>query len=162
MASQGTDIFRDRQRESEFQHSRWLRVKTDFGGMRSEKEILVLLAGGEDGWFDGRMPYVGLDNWNRAVKEAMKKTESHQIAAGRGRGSLRFATPITYGYCLTAHKSQGSQYRRVTTYVPGDLRSKFFQKPTKLPNGKIMSFSTRWLYTAISRAIKRSTLLVSK
>lgn len=135
--------------------SRYLTIRSMASPSEPEKQIVALLTGGEV-QFDGKMKYVGLHNWKEAVARAERK-EYEQTGK-----SFDGVSSITYGYCLTAHKAQGSQYRRVTTYVPGDLRNKHFQKQTRLPDGRQMSYSTRWLYTAISRAVERSSLIVSR
>lgn len=115
-------------------------------GLDETFEILTFVSGGRWGVFDGTRPYVELRKWNEALE-----------AAGLSRFEV---VPLTYGYCLTAHKVQGSEFRRATTLLLGDLRSAHFRKPTVLPNGERMPFSTRWLYTSLSRARRHSTLLV--
>ncbi len=70
--------------------------------------------------------------------------------------------PVTWNYCLTAHLAQGSEYRRVTTFIPGDFTNPHFKKPTTLPDGTEMKFSMRFLYTALSRAREHATLIVSR
>lgn len=97
--------------------------------------------------FSGTMPYVPLATWKAALREAKVKVD---------------VLPVTFGYCLTAHLAQGSGYRRVTTVLPGDLRHPHFVKSTRLPDGMTMPFSMRFLYTALSRAVDRSSLIVSQ
>lgn len=50
---------------------------------------------------------------------------------------------VDYGYCLTVHKSQGSEWSRVGIYAPEFLASRMAAEDAK-----------RWLYTAITRARK--------
>ena len=62
-------------------------------------------------------------------------------------------TPLTYGYVSTAHKAQGSEFRKVTIFLSGsDLHNPHFRADTVLPNGESMPFATRWLYTSLTRA----------
>jgi ATP-dependent exoDNAse (exonuclease V) alpha subunit len=69
--------------------------------------------------------------------------------------------PVTYGYVSTAHKAQGSEYRRVTIFLAAeDLVNDHFRKDTVLPNGKIMSFATRWLYTSLTRSKQKVSLIL--
>lgn len=122
--------------------TRYLRVKVDLGAMGSvEVTLLVPTA-----TFDGTMPYVPLADMRRATKQA----------------DCGDPVPVTFAYCLTGHSIQGSEFRRVTTFIPGDFRSKNFTKPTTLPDGTSMPFSMRFLYVAISRAKERADLIVSR
>lgn len=77
----------------------------------------------------------------------------------RGAG-VNEPIPMTYGYCGTAHKFQGSEARRVTVFLANeDLHNPHFCAITTLPNGEKMPFSTRWLYTAATRAKDRLSLI---
>lgn len=68
--------------------------------------------------------------------------------------------PITYGYVSTAHKAQGSEFRRVTVFLSeNDFENPYFHKETSLPTGERMPFSTRWLYTAMTRAREQLTVV---
>ena len=117
--------------------TRYLRVRTT-NGVRP-----ILLVPTQK--FDGTMPYVPLSDMRRAVKNA----------------NAEDPTPVTWGYALTAHLSQGSEYRRVTTILPGDLQNPYFRKMTRLPTGEAMPFSLRFLYTSITRAKSHSTLIIA-
>lgn len=69
--------------------------------------------------------------------------------------------PITYGHVLTAHKAQGSEFRRVTVFLPRrDHSLSHFRTPTMLPDGQRATFGTRWLYTALTRARSRVSIFV--
>lgn len=69
--------------------------------------------------------------------------------------------PLTYGYVSTAHKAQGSEYRRVSIFLAAeDLQNDKFRKDTFLPNGQKMSFATRWLYTSLTRARHQVSLIL--
>ena len=68
--------------------------------------------------------------------------------------------PLTYGYVGTAHKCQGSEFRRVTVFLAKeDLTHKHFLKDTILPNGKTASFASRFIYTSLTRAKHRVSLI---
>jgi len=54
---------------------------------------------------------------------------------------------VDYGYCLTCHKSQGSEWEKVAVYAP-DFMIKIMGDEAK-----------RWMYTAITRASKRCTFV---
>lgn len=57
--------------------------------------------------------------------------------------------------------SQGSQARRVTVFLDrGDLRSQHFNKPTTLPTGEQVPFSSRFIYTATTRSKAHTTMIV--
>lgn len=96
--------------------------------------------------FDGTLPYVGLSEWRSAIRNA----------------DVEEPVPLTFAYCLTAHLAQGSQWRRVTTFLPGDLDHQHFKKMTKLPSGETMPFSMRFLYTALARAKSHTSLVVTR
>jgi ATP-dependent exoDNAse (exonuclease V) alpha subunit len=109
----------------------------------SGKQMNILVPVGD---FSGILPYVGLDVWRKALKEA----------------KVDDVVPLTFAYVLTAHLAQGSQYRRVTTFLPGDLRHPHFMKMTRLPDGQTMGFGLRLVYTALSRAQAHTSLIVSR
>ncbi len=114
---------------------------------QDDRPVILTALSGRECPFDGFMPYVGLDVWRKGVEAA-------QIEDPPG------VVPVTFGYCLTAHQCQGSEYRRATTLLFNDLSSRNFRKPTTLPDGSRMSLAMRWTYTAISRAKERSTLVI--
>lgn len=101
--------------------------------------------------FTGTMPYVPLDKWRKAIGEARLSDKR-----------IDDVIPITFGYVLTCHLAQGDQYRRTTTFLPGDFRSQHFNKPTRLPDGNVMPFSMRFSYTALTRSMERAGMMVSK
>lgn len=99
---------------------------------------------GEKEFFDGNMPFI--EDW-KGYWMAIKKLD------------LPIPTPVTWGYCVTAHAAQGSEARRVTVFLErGDVGSTNFNKPTTLPSGAHASFSSRFLYTALTRAKSKATL----
>ena len=69
--------------------------------------------------------------------------------------------PITWAYALTAHKAQGSEWRRVTVFLSNaDINNSYFFKNTALPDGSKMKFAMRWIYTAITRAREQVTIVI--
>lgn len=66
-----------------------------------------------------------------------------RIHTGRGAGVQRF----DYGYCITGHKSQGSQWNHV---VIADDKMRAFDKEAR----------RRWMYTVFTRAEERLTYYV--
>ena len=50
-----------------------------------------------------------------------------------------------FGYCITCHLSQGSQADNVVVYVEHPSNSLYFRQ---------------WLYTAVTRAIKKLTIVI--
>lgn len=119
-------------------------VATQHVAVRSGERVVYLLVPTQK--FDGMLPYVGLNEWRSAIRDA----------------DVEEPTPVTFGYCLTAHLAQGSQWRRVTTFLPGDLDHQHFKKMTRLPNGETMPFSMRFLYTALARAVSHTSLIVTR
>lgn len=67
---------------------------------------------------------------------------------GQEPGTDRSALQIDYGYALTVHKAQGSQWETVTLYDDG-----FAKRETETRR--------RWLYTAITRAQKSLNIITS-
>lgn len=123
----------------------WMRI---LNGSR----LLVSVEGGdrEKGgeFFDGQLPWV--QDWRAYHIEMRKSMWPEPI-------------PVTFGYCLTAHSAQGSEARRVTVFLDrDDLRSKHFRKPTTLPDGQLVLFSSRFVYTAITRGKKQATMIVGE
>lgn len=59
---------------------------------------------------------------------------------------LRDTHQFTYGYAITCHKSQGSQWDNVTVFDE---------------SGAFRDDSRRWLYTAVTRAAERLTLVMN-
>lgn len=104
------------------------------------KPIYVTMQGAKE-VMDGGQPYLPdkSDYWN--YRNALRKEQIPE------------PLPITYGYCLTAHLAQGSQFRRVTVFLRKDeLASPPFLKQSKFPDGQRIAFGVRWLYTAVTRA----------
>ena len=123
----------------------WMKVGTgDF-----QQRLLISFEGGRDGeMFDGQMPW--LEDWR-------------QYHADLRRLKLDAPTPVTWGYCLTAHSAQGSEARRATVFLAhGDERNRNFNKETTLPSGEKARFSARFLYTALTRGKKSSQLIIAQ
>lgn len=124
----------------------WMTVRCAAGDVK----ILVSFDGGdkEKGgqFFDGSMPWI--QNW-RNYHATLK------------REMLPDPTPVTWGYCLTAHTAQGSEARRVTIFLERrDIHSRNFAKQTTLPDGSQATFAARFLYTAVTRAQKLTSMIL--
>jgi exodeoxyribonuclease-5 len=93
---------------------------------------------------DGKTPYIeDREDW-KAYATAKRKTRTPE------------PLPMTWGYALTVHKAQGSEYDEVTLFLTKqDVFSKPFKRPSLLPNGQQTTFGTRLIYTAVTRARKR-------
>lgn len=118
-------------------------IKTMWMTTSDGQDILVSVQG-KDQAVDGFMP--DIKDWKRY----------HFV---RKQQNLPEPLPITYGYVYTFHKSQGSEFRRVTVYLSdSDLHSRNFNKDTKLPNGEVIPFSIRSIYTGLTRAKQKATL----
>ncbi len=127
-------------------------VKTMWMKVIGAEPVLVSFEGGGEKkrgeFFDGQMPWI--ENWKAYQIEIQRNVNPEPL-------------PVTWGYCLTAHSAQGSQARRVTVFLDkGDVRSGFFNKPTTLPSGEKAKFSARFIYTAMTRSKKRTTMIVGK
>lgn len=109
--------------------------------------------------WDGAPPYIkDYDSW-KSYKAAVRRLA--QDKSGRDRGNASEPIPITYGYVLTAHAAQGSEARRVTVFLPRqDTQVSYWTQATPLPDGKKAPFSARFLYTALTRAKERATILL--
>ena len=117
--------------------TRYVRVRSGTG------ESIVLLTPTQN--FTGVAKYIPFREWKRALE----------------RANVDEPTPLTWGYCLTLHLAQGSEFRRATTILFGDLENFRFVKQTVLPNGARMPFSVRFLYTSIARAKKHAGLVIA-
>lgn len=98
---------------------------------------------------DGSMPFLEGGDWK-------------DFTAAKRLHKLRFdPIPVTWGYCLTAHKAQGSEYRDVVVFLDkSDPTSRAFGAPSVLPDGSKTSFGARWLYTSCTRARKHLTVIL--
>jgi exodeoxyribonuclease-5 len=85
------------------------------------------------GWVEKEMPF-----W-KAGFEGMKAEEAFKT--DRSFGRKRRAVYATYGYAITCHKSQGSQWKDVMVVDESFVFAR---------DGKVMG--RRWLYTAVTRA----------
>lgn len=119
-------------------------------GAREHK--LMVSCGGKDEPMDGAIPFLDPSSWKAYVE-----------AKGRGKDRMPDPTPITWGYALTCHAGQGSEWRRVTVYLGKDATTmKVFLKPSILPGGRTVPFWTRWLYTGLTRAKERATVVIGE
>jgi hypothetical protein len=125
----------------------WLTTQID-------TKLLVFTQGGKQ-FFDGGRPYI--PDW-AAWRAFCREPESRPT--DENGMPVPMPIPVTYGYVLTAHAAQGSEYRRVTVLLgAGDNASQHFHKPTELPLGAKAPFSARFLYTALTRARETATML---
>jgi exodeoxyribonuclease-5 len=117
------------------------------------------------GWsWDGELRFEDRADWKayRAAVEWRALAFRDAIENGYGGADIE-PVPITYGHVLTAHKAQGSEYRRVTVFMPKmDNASRHFRKDTVLPSGAKVPFGIRWFYTACTRARKQLTVIAGR
>lgn len=112
---------------------------------RDEDAQLVSLEGRKE-FMDGFMPWI--KDWQGYLELVEQSMHGEPV-------------PITYGYVATAHKCQGSEFRRVTLFLDDDdLHNPYFNKPTYLPDGNTMNFASRFIYTALTRARERVTVII--
>jgi hypothetical protein len=109
--------------------------------------------------WDGQMPYLqNYDDW-KSYKAACRRLG--QDAYGRERGPAIEPIPVTYGHVYTAHLCQGSEARRVTVFMPQrDTAVSHWRSATALPHGGTAVFGARFLYTSITRAKQRVSVLM--
>jgi hypothetical protein len=109
--------------------------------------------------WDGSMPYIkDYDAW-KSYKAAVRRLAQDKY--GRERGVVHEPLPITYGYVLTAHAAQGGEARRVTVFLPRrDTQVSYWTQSTPLPDGTKAMFSARFLYTSLTRAKQRASILL--
>lgn len=123
-------------------------VQTHTVLVHGKPQKIRALLGGKEEPMDGQTQFLQEDAWRAFIRDKRAyKIKSDPV-------------PITWGYVLTAHKAQGSEFDEVTVYLEGaDGSSKPFSAPSKLPSGEVVPFWCRFLYTALTRA-KRSVALV--
>lgn len=120
-------------------------VYLKFGGV--DRDILTCAAG-------SKMPMDG------GQPNLPSKSDYWDYRKGLEKLELPEPVPITYGYCRTCHMGQGDQARRVTVFLTReDLASFPFMRLTTLPDGSKVPFGVRWLYTAVTRAKERLTII---
>lgn len=127
---------------------------TLFNGMRGTLETDPLLF--QSYWYKGRfyfpddeleahgsilIPQIGRD------KTFSDFTEMQEITGTHWTGWAKFGMLFDYGYALTVHKSQGSQFKHVFL---------MYERPYGLDAGEFR----RWLYTAATRAKETLTIVV--
>jgi exodeoxyribonuclease-5 len=108
---------------------------------------------------DGAAPKIA--DWGKYKDAVIAQMIAERAETGNRKLPPKFPVPITWGYTMTAHKAQGSEWDRVTVLLSnGDTENRFFHKRTMLPNGESIPFAIRWIYTAITRARKRVTVVI--
>lgn len=101
------------------------------------------------GDMSGQMPYLPPDDWRSYLRDKREMRLRHD------------PLPMTWGYCLTGHLAQGSEANEAIVYLDGsDMTNRAFVQQSRLPGGKSVPFWCRWLYTALSRARTKATLIV--
>lgn len=134
-------------------HDRYGKVEVQLFG-DAEGHTISVSTQGRNSVMDGAMPHLTQEEW-KEYQAAIGRTRSEQ-----GGSDVR-PIPITWGYVLTAHKAQGSEFRRATIFLTDwDSNSKPFKQDTQLPDGSTMKFAARWCYTALTRAKERATLII--
>lgn len=112
--------------------------------VKGKMEPLFVAATGKESYLDGGMPYI--KDW-RNYKNALKVHNKPQPLS------------CTFGYAVTAHKAQGSEFRRVSVLLSNrDLNNEHFCVETTLPSGKTATIRDRWIYTAVTRAKKKLSI----
>jgi hypothetical protein len=135
----------------------WLRVYVEEDGA---KRTMFASCQGREEPMDGAFPWLEDEEWRWYMRE--KRMFEHQWAIEHDLDTCRMdPIPITWGYCLTAHAGQGSEWGRVTVYLENyDTQNKNFLSPSLLPDGTRVPFWTRWVYTAITRAKARVDVVI--
>lgn len=111
-----------------------------------DKKYVLCSVSGADEFMDGGSVFV--KNWKAYLLEK-KKYKLDEII------------PISYGYVSTIHKIQGNEFRRVSIILDGsDINNVHFRASTILPNGDKVPFGIRFLYTGLTRAKEKATLVV--
>jgi hypothetical protein len=114
---------------------------------------------GREAPMDGYLPALETEEYRRFTDDIKSLSWAQKRKTGE-YGDFR-PVPITWAYCLTAHKAQGSEFDRATVYLTNwDSSSKPFREMTMLPDGTKMSFAARWCYTALTRAKKRVSVVI--
>lgn len=99
------------------------------------------------GTMDGSIPYLDNAAWRRHRAELRRNDWGDPL-------------PLTWGYTLTAHKAQGSEYDDVMVFLSGrDGSMPGMSKSSILPDGSRVPFWRRFLYTAATRAKKTLTIV---
>ncbi|KKM19454.1 hypothetical protein LCGC14_1655460 [marine sediment metagenome] len=123
---------------------------------------LTVSCGGRYEPMDGGTPSMDDGQW-REYRGAMREARTkYRAEHGENPGRLD-PIPITWAYCLTAHKAQGSEFRRTSVFLTDwDCNARPMQQMTTLPNGDRMAFALRWVYTALTRAKEQATLVIGR
>jgi exodeoxyribonuclease-5 len=115
----------------------------DVGG-----EYILVSVDGKNQKFDGFAP--NIKDWKIYTNSRYKQ-------------KLEDPVPISYGFCMTAHKCQGSEWDNVIiALTEKDLYNPHFRKSTTLPGGNTATFAVRFLYTALTRAKHRVSCILGE
>lgn len=116
---------------------------------RAPSADIVLVVGGRETSFQMCMRTFGKDQIASAQEQILEGIPDHVQQEGKDP-----LLELTYAYCMTAHKSQGSEWE---TVVVIDQRSLIKKIQAGDINARALSpeeYARRWTYTAITRAKK--------
>jgi exodeoxyribonuclease V len=140
----------------------WLRVET---APDASPRLLFASCMGREEMMDGILPAMNDAEWKmylqdkRRFEYAFAKTKGWEDEDGYP--PRMDPLPITWGYALTCHAAQGSEWNRVTVYLEEwDTKSAPFLKASMLPDGSRVPFWTRWVYTALTRAKRQVDVVI--
>lgn len=133
--------------------------ETRYGHNWADVELRLLDSGAE---LECKLLLTCLDNDAPALEqeryaELYHAVQAHYLAKGLDSAALfkamrtdpyLNAIQAKYGYCLTCHKAQGGQWQHVYIDLSG-IGAEFLREPD----------IHRWLYTAVTRAVKRLWLI---
>lgn len=91
-----------------------------------------------------RFDIIGEDG--RLIRDVLIPKKSFGLASPTSATRKRYLVPFDYGYAITCHKAQGSEYENVLVVHEPGMHLKHGKNPT------------RWLYTAITRAREKLTM----
>lgn len=116
--------------------------------MLKDKRFILCSVNGKEDFMDGNQAYI--KNWKAYLKEKRAKNIEDPIG-------------ISYGYFSTVHKFQGMEARRISVVLHEyDLKGAIFNKDTLLPDGSKVPFGIRFLYTSLTRAKDKVSLIIGK
>jgi len=110
--------------------------------------LSLVTISGNAAFMDGGQPFLEREAWN-TYRAALRKRNWFD------------PVPITWGYVLTAHKAQGSEFDEVVVFLTErDTMNPAMFKQSALPDGKSVPFWRRWIYTALTRAKTKVSIVV--
>lgn len=101
------------------------------------------------------------DNMSGQTQYVENRDAWKVYAQERKKRHLPEPMPITWGYALTAHRAQGSEYRSSTVFLTkSDFFNPAFKKLTVIPGGREIPFGVRLLYTGLTRAKEFASMVI--